>query len=92
MQVILCKIQFGVYDQEIYQADEYGHSKLIAKAPLEVLDKTLVSLCFDKKIDEIYLYGIQDIAAQLAQDINKVEYSLYSDNKIKVEVNKAWNI
>ena len=92
MPVILCKIQFGLYDQEIYQVDENNNPKLIAKAPLEVLDKTLVSLCFDKKVNEIYLYGIQDIAEQLANDIHKTEYSLFSEGKIKIEVNKVWNI
>lgn len=88
MQVIYCKINLFDADQIIYLIDtEKGQEKEIAKAPLEYLDSTLATLCHDKQVYNIHLFGLNDFVEDIAKQINKTENLLFSQNKIKVEVN-----
>lgn len=86
MQVIYCKINLFDADQTIYLIKN-GEEKEIAKAPLEYLDGTLAALCHDKQVFDVHLFGIQDFVIDIATKISQTENLMFSQNKIKVEVN-----
>lgn len=86
MQVIYCRINLFDADQTIYLIKD-GEEKEIAKAPLEYLDGTLAALCHDKEVFDIHLFGLQDFVTDIATKISKTEDLMFSQNRIKVEVN-----
>lgn len=86
MQVIYCRINLFDADQTIYLIKD-GEEKEIAKAPLEYLDGTLAALCHDKEVFDVHLFGLQDFVVDVARKISKTEDLMFSQNRIKVEVN-----
>ena len=86
MQVIYCRINLFDADQTIYLITD-GEEKEIAKAPLEYLDGTLAALCHDKQVFDVHLFGLQDFVVDIAKRVNKTEDLMFSQNRIKVEVN-----
>ena len=86
MQVIYCRINLFDADQTIYLIKD-GEEKEIAKAPLEYLDCTLAALCHDRQVFDVHLFGLQDFVVDVAKKINKTEDLMFSQNRIKVEVN-----
>ena len=86
MQVIYCRINLFDADQTIYLIKD-GEEKEIAKAPLEYLDGTLAALCHDKQVFDVHLFGLQDFVTDIAKKISKTEDLMFSQNRIKVEVN-----
>ena len=86
MQVIYCRINLFDTDQTIYLIKD-GEEKEIAKAPLEYLDGTLAALCHDKEVFDVHLFGLQDFVTDIATKISKTEGLMFSQNRIKVEVN-----
>ena len=86
MQVVYCRINLFDVDQTIYLIKN-GEEKEIAKAPLEHLDSTLAALCHEKQVFNVHLFGLQDFVIDVAKNINKTEGLMFSQNKIKVEVN-----
>ncbi len=88
MPVIYCKINLFDADQVVYLIDtDKGTEKELAKAPLDYLDGTLATLCHDKNVYNVHLFGLEDFVADIARKINKTEELMFSQNKIKVEVN-----
>lgn len=86
MQVIYCRINLFDADQTIYLIED-GEEKEIAKAPLEYLDGTLAALCHDRQVFDVHLFGLQDFVVDVAKKVNKTEDLMFSQNRIKVEVN-----
>ena len=86
MQVIYCRINLFDADQIIYLIKD-GEEKEIAKAPLEYLDGTLAALCHDRQVFDVHLFGLQDFVVDVAKKVNKTEDLMFSQNRIKVEVN-----
>lgn len=86
MPVIYCKINLFDMDQVIYLIKDETE-KEIAKAPLEYLDGTLAALCHEKEVYSVHLFGLEDFVTDIANKINKTEELMFSQNKIKVEVN-----
>lgn len=87
MPVIYCAINLFDADQVIYLIEE-NNQKEIAKTPLDYLDGTLAALCHDKEIYNVHLFGLEDFVIDIANKINKTEELMFSQNRIKVEVNK----
>ena len=86
MQVIYCRINLFDADQTIYLIKD-GEEKEIAKAPLEYLEGTLAALCHDRQVFDVHLFGLQDFVVDVAKKVNKTEDLMFSQNRIKVEVN-----
>lgn len=86
MQVIYCRINLFDADQTIYLIKD-GEEKEIAKAPLEYLDGTLAALCHDRQVFDVHLFGLQDFVVDVAKKVNKTEDLMFSQSRIKVEVN-----
>ena len=86
MPVIYCSINLFDADQKVFII-ENGVEKEIAKAPLDYLDGALVSLCHDKDVYNIHLFGLESFVNDIATGISKTENAMFSQNKIKVEVN-----
>ena len=88
MPVIYCQIQLFVLSQEIYMIKPDGEKKLIAKAPLDYIANALASLCYEKEIFKIHLFGLNKIVEPIVEDIKTKENILFSESKIEIEVNK----
>lgn len=86
MSLIYCNINLFAVDQVIY-AHDGTTEKEIAKTTLEHLNKVLPTLCYEKNIYNIHLYGLESFVQEIANGIMVYENLKYSDNKIKVEVN-----
>ena len=87
MPVIYCPINLFDADQKIYLVSDDGKQKEIAKTPLDYLDGTLVALCYEKQVYDIHLIGVRDFILDVVEDIQKTENLMFSQKRIKVEVN-----
>ena len=86
MPIIYCRINLFDADQTIYLIEEENQKEL-AKTQLEYLDGTLAALCHEKEVYSVHLFGLDDFVIDIANKINKTEELMFSQNKIKVEVN-----
>ena len=62
---------------------------IITPCDLQDLGKVLTDFCFAENIDTIHIYGNEEYIKKIIQDIDVYSgCSAYSNNMIKVEVNK----
>lgn len=62
---------------------------IITHCDLSDLGKTLTDICFSENIDTIHIYGNEEFIKKITNDIDiHSGCSAYSNNMIKVEVNK----
>lgn len=87
---LVCNINLFSKKQNIIliKNNDYNNATII---PCDLVDlgKMLTDFCFAENIDTIHIYGNEEYIKKITQDIDIYSgCSAYSNNMIKVEVNK----
>ena len=87
---LVCNINLFTKEQSILliKDNDYSTASIIS-CDLQDLGKVLTDFCFAENIDTIHIYGNEEYIKKITQDIDVHSgCSAYSNNMIKVEVNK----
>lgn len=87
---LVCNINLFTKEQSILliKDNDYSNASIIS-CDLQDLGKVLTDFCFAENIDTIHIYGNEEYIKKITQDIDVHSgCSAYSNNMIKVEVNK----
>ena len=87
---LVCNINLFTKEQSIFliKDNDYSTSSIMS-CDLQDLGKVLTDFCFAENIDTIHIYGNEEYIKKITQDIDIYSgCSAYSNNMIKVEVNK----
>lgn len=87
---LVCNINLFTKEQSILLIKDNDYSNAsIMSCDLQDLGKVLTDFCFAENIDTIHIYGNEEYIKKITQDIDVHSgCSAYSNNMIKVEVNK----
>lgn len=87
---LACNINLFSKNQDIILIENSDfNNAIITPCDLSDLGKTLTDICFSENIDTIHIYGNEEFIKKIINDIDiHSECSAYSNNMIKVEVNK----
>ena len=87
---LVCNINLFTKEQNIILIKDNDYSNAsIMSCDLQDLGKVLTDFCFAENIDTIHIYGNEEYIKKITQDIDVHSgCSAYSNNMIKVEVNK----
>ena len=87
---LVCNINLFTKEQSILLIKDSDYSTAsITPCDLSDLGKTLTDICFSENIDTIHIYGNEEFIKKIINDIDiHSGCSAYSNNMIKVEVNK----
>ena len=87
---LVCNINLFIKEQSILLIKDNDYSNAsIMSCDLQDLGKVLTDFCFAENIDTIHIYGNEEYIKKITQDIDIYSgCSAYSNNMIKVEVNK----
>lgn len=87
---LVCNINLFTKEQNILLIKDNDYSNAsIMSCDLQDLGKVLTDFCFAENIDTIHIYGNEEYIKKITQDIDVYSgCSAYSNNMIKVEVNK----
>lgn len=87
---LVCNINLFTKEQNILLIKDNNYSNAsIMSCDLQDLGKVLTDFCFAENIDTIHIYGNEEYIKKITQDIDIYSgCSAYSNNMIKVEVNK----
>ena len=87
---LVCNINLFTKEQSILLIKDNDYSTAsIMSCDLQDLGKVLTDFCFAENIDTIHIYGNEEYIKKITQDIDVHSgCSAYSNNMIKVEVNK----
>ena len=87
---LVCNINLFTKEQSILLIKDNDYSNAsIMSCDLRNLGKVLTDFCFAENIDTIHIYGNEEYIKKITQDIDVHSgCSAYSNNMIKVEVNK----
>ena len=87
---LVCNINLFTKEQSILLIKDNDYSNAsIMSCDLQDLGKVLTDFCFAENIDTIHIYGNEEYIKKITQDIDiHSGCSAYSNNMIKVEVNK----
>lgn len=87
---LVCNINLFTKEQSILLIKDSDYSTAsIMSCDLQDLGKVLTDFCFAENIDTIHIYGNEEYIKKIIQDIDVYSgCSAYSNNMIKVEVNK----
>lgn len=87
---LVCNINLFTKEQNILLIKDNDYSTAsIMSCDLQDLGKVLTDFCFAENIDTIHIYGNEEYIKKITQDIDVHSgCSAYSNNMIKVEVNK----
>ena len=87
---LICNINLFTKEQSILLIRDNDYSNaIIMSCDLQDLGKVLTDFCFAENIDTIHIYGNEEYIKKITQDIDVHSgCSAYSNNMIKVEVNK----
>ena len=87
---LICHINLFTKKQGIILIENNDFSNAnIMSCDLQDLGKTLTDICFSENIDTIHIYGNEEFIKKITNEIDiHSECSAYSNNMIKVEVNK----
>ena len=87
---LVCNINLFTKEQNILLIKDNDYSNAsIMSCDLQDLGKVLTDFCFAENIDTIHIYGNEEYIKKITQDIDAHSgCSAYSNNMIKVEVNK----
>ena len=87
---LICNINLFTKEQSILLIRDNDYSNaIIISCDLQDLGKVLTDFCFAENIDTIHIYGNEEYIKKITQDIDIYSgCSAYSNNMIKVEVNK----
>lgn len=87
---LVCNINLFTKEQNILLIKDNDYSNAsIMSCDLQDLGKVLTDFCFAENIDTIHIYGNEEYIKKITQDIDVHSgCSAYSNNMIKVEVNK----
>lgn len=87
---LVCNINLFTKEQSILLIKDNDYSTAsIMSCDLQDLGKVLTDFCFAENIDTIHIYGNEEYIKKITQDIDIYSgCSAYSNNMIKVEVNK----
>ena len=87
---LVCNINLFTKEQNILliKDNDYNNASIMS-CDLQDLGKVLTDFCFAENIDTIHIYGNEEYIKKITQDIDVHSgCSAYSNNIIKVEVNK----
>ena len=87
---LVCNINLFTKEQNILliRDNDYSNASIMS-CDLQDLGKVLTDFCFAENIDTIHIYGNEEYIKKITQDIDVYSgCSAYSNNMIKVEVNK----
>ena len=87
---LVCNINLFTKEQSILliKDNDYSNASIMC-CYLQDLGKVLTDFCFAENIDTIHIYGNEEYIKKITQDIDVHSgCSAYSNNMIKVEVNK----
>lgn len=87
---LVCNINLFTKEQSILLIKDSDYSTAsIMSCDLQDLGKVLTDFCFAENIDTVHIYGNEEYIKKITQDIDTYSgCSAYSNNMIKVEVNK----
>ena len=87
---LVCNINLFTKEQNILLIKDNDYSNAsIMSCDLQDLGKVLTDFCFAENIDTIHIYGNEEYIKKITNDIDiHSGCSAYSNNIIKVEVNK----
>ena len=87
---LVCNINLFTKEQSILLIKDSDYSTAsIISCDLQDLGKVLTDFCFAENIDTIHIYGNEEYIKKITQDIDVHSGCFaYSNNMIKVEVNK----
>lgn len=87
---LACNINLFSKNQDIILIENSDfNNATITSCDLSDLGKTLTDICFSENIDTIHIYGNEEFIKKIINDIDiHSGCSAYSNNMIKVEVNK----
>lgn len=87
---LACSINLFAKKQDIILIKNRDfNNAIIIPCELSDLGKTLTDICFSENIDTIYINGNKEFIKKITNDIDiHSGCSAYSNNMIKVEVNK----
>ena len=87
---LACNINLFSKNQDIILIENSDfNNAIITPCDLSDLGKVLTDFCFAENIDTIHIYGNEEYIKKIIQDIDVYSgCSAYSNNMIKVEVNK----
>ena len=85
---LICHINLFAQKQNVILVNDNDNTNIIS-CDLQDLGKALTDFCFAENIDTIHIYGNEEYIKKITQDIDIYSgCSAYSNNMIKVEVNK----
>ena len=85
---LICHINLFAQKQNVILVNDNDNTNIMS-CDLQDLGKVLTDFCFAENIDTIHIYGNEEYIKKITQDIDIYSgCSAYSNNMIKVEVNK----
>ena len=85
---LICHINLFAQKQNVILVNDNDNTNIMS-CDLQDLGKVLTDFCFAENIDTIHIYGNEEYIKKITQDIDVHSgCSAYSNNMIKVEVNK----
>lgn len=89
MPLIYCHFNLFDYNQNIYIVKENGIRELAWLAPTEEVGYAIASLCNERKIYNINLYGTEEYVNTIVDDIYNIFNLKYENalNLLRIEVN-----
>lgn len=87
METIICHFNLFTHQQTIHLMRSDGSSEVLGRCSLDDLGKMIVLNCMQYKVLNIHLYGNEQFADSLIQEIDQRTAYSYSKNLIKIEVN-----
>ena len=87
MRTIICN--FNLFDivQSIYiYNQDLDKMILMSKCSLDTLGETISELCHARGIDKVHLFGAEDYASILINEIEKHTELMYSNQKLKIDI------
>ena len=82
-KVLVCKINMFMEFQYL----EFGDGEPSIGVPFDDLATVLPTTCYEHGYNKIHLFGNENYISGLIQDIRAEETRVYSENKLKFEVN-----
>lgn len=86
MKTIICYFNLFDMSQKILILNE-DKEELIAMATLDSLGESIADVCKVYNINKVHLYGNEEYASSLIDEIDTHTGAAYSNNLIEIEVN-----
>lgn len=87
MSVIFCKLDLFDMKQQVQLVSD-DNTITLASVDIKDLGQTIATLCDDNLVFKVKIFGTQEYAEDVANDILTCNSVMYKENKLTVEVNQ----